>query len=61
MLLWLQNNLATILISAVILAVIAAIVLSMIKARKNGKPSCGCSCSGCSGCAHSASCGAQHK
>ena len=53
MLLWLQNNWATLLVSAVLVAVVGVIVWSMIKAKKNGKSSCGCSgCSGnCPGCA----------
>ncbi len=59
MLLWIQNNWATVLISAALVAVIAAIVGSMVRARKNGKPSCGCSCSGCSGCC--ADCGASQQ
>jgi hypothetical protein len=53
MLLWLQNNWGTILVSAVLVAVLAVVVFFMIRAKKNGKSSCGCSgCSGnCPGCA----------
>ena len=52
MLALLQNNLATILISAALLAIVCLIITSMIQSRKRGKGSC--SCGGCSGCGQSA-------
>ena len=52
---WLAENLATVIISVVLIAVVALIVLSMVKKRKQGKPSCGC------GCAHCAMHGACHS
>lgn len=53
---WLYENAATIIISAVILAVALAIIISSVRGRKKGKSSCGC---GCAGCPMSSSCG--HK
>lgn len=57
---WLVSNLATILISAVLLAAVARVILGMIRDKKRGKSSSGC---GCSGCAASGFCdpGAQKK
>ncbi len=50
---WLINNFATVIISAVLIALVAWIVAGMIKNKKAGKTSCGC---GCSDCAISDSC-----
>ena len=47
MLAWLLENLATIIICAVLLAGAAAIIVSMVRGRKKGKSSCGCGCTGC--------------
>ena len=47
---WLTDNLGTIVISLILLAVVAAIVFSMIRDKKKGKSSCGCDCAHC-GCA----------
>ena len=44
---WLENNLATIIISAILLTVIGLIVGFKIKNKKNGKRSCGCGCKSC--------------
>lgn len=44
---WILENIATILICAVLLAVVALILTSMIRKRKKGVSSCGCSCSSC--------------
>lgn len=44
---WLLENLATILISAILLAVIAAIIVHLVHNRRAGKTSCGCGCSSC--------------
>lgn len=55
MLAWLCENIASIIICAVLIAVVAAIIVSMIKNRKKGKSSCGCGCANCpmSGSCHS--------
>ncbi len=47
MLAWLSENWATVLICAVLIAIVAAIVVSMIRNRKKGKSSCGCGCANC--------------
>lgn len=44
---FLANNLSTIIVSAIVLAVVAGIVIKMIKDKKSKKSSCGCGCSGC--------------
>lgn len=55
MLAWITENIATIMICAVLTLVVAAIVISMIKNKKKGKSSCGCGCADCpmSGSCHS--------
>ena len=47
MLAWLSENIATIIICAVLIAVVAAIIVSMIRDKKKGKSSCGCGCADC--------------
>ncbi|MGN0459791.1 MAG: FeoB-associated Cys-rich membrane protein [Ruminococcus sp.] len=47
MLEWLMNNISTIIVGMIVLAVIIAIVIRMIKNKKRGKTSCNCGCSGC--------------
>ena len=44
---WLAENLGTIVISAVLLAIVAAIVIYLIRQKKQGKSSCGCNCAHC--------------
>lgn len=51
MLTWLGNNLPSVIAGAVIIAVLAAVICCMIRNKKQGKSSCGCSgCGGCNGC-----------
>ncbi|MCC8192814.1 MAG: FeoB-associated Cys-rich membrane protein [Ruminococcus sp.] len=52
---WLLDNLATIIICIVLLAVVALIVRSMIVNKKKGKSSCSCGC-GCDGCPSAGMC-----
>ena len=47
MLIWLMENMATIIISAVLVFVVAAIIVNMIRGKRKGKSSCGCGCAGC--------------
>lgn len=47
MLTWLMENMATIIISAVLVFVVAAILVSMKRGKRKGKSSCGCGCAGC--------------
>ena len=44
---WLIANLGSVATGAVVLAVVALIVIGMIKGRKKGKSSCGCGCAEC--------------
>ena len=53
--LWLTENLATILVSLVVLALVTLVIAGMIRDKKKGKS---VTCGGCSGdCAH---CRAEH-
>ncbi len=47
MLAWLMENMATIIISAVLVLVVATVIVGMIRGKKKGKSSCGCGCAGC--------------
>ncbi len=47
MLTWLMENMATIIISMVLVLVVAAILVSMVRGKRKGKSSCGCGCAGC--------------
>lgn len=50
---WIMENMATILIGGILILVTGAVVIHMVRSRRNGKSSCGC---GCSGCAMNGSC-----
>ena len=52
---FLRENLSTIIIGLIILAVVAGIIVKMIRDKKNGKGSCSCDC-GCESCPSSAIC-----
>ena len=56
MLEWLSNNWGNMLIIALVLALVALAVISMIRDKKAGKSSCGCNCANCAmaGKCHSA-------
>lgn len=60
MLAWLSQNLATIIICAVLIAVVAAIIVGMIRDKKKGKSACSCGC-GCGGCAMSGICHSEKQ
>lgn len=53
MLAWLSANIGTILIAIVLFAIVAAIVVKLVRDKKQGKSTCGCNCPGC----HGGSCG----
>lgn len=55
---WLTNNLGTIIICAVLIAIVAAIIISLIKKKKQGK-SMVCNCGSCKSCPMSGSCHKQ--
>lgn len=44
---FLTANLGTIVVGAVLLAIVALIIVNMVKDKKKGKNSCGCGCSNC--------------
>lgn len=47
MLTWLSDNLGTIIVSLILIAIVTAIIVNMIRDRKKGKNSCGCGCEHC--------------
>ena len=51
-------NLPTVLICALLLAVIGGIIWGMIRSKKKGKSSCGC---GCASCALNGTCHPEKK
>ena len=44
---WLSANLSTVIISAVLLAIVIAISVYLINRKKSGKSACGCRCENC--------------
>ncbi len=52
---WISGNIATIIICAFLLAVVAAVIGKMVRDKKKGKSSCGCGCANCAmnGACHS--------
>ena len=47
MLAWVTANLSTIIVSAILLAIVTFISLHLIRQNKQGKSSCGCNCAHC--------------
>ena len=47
MLAWLTENLGTVVISAILLAVVVCISIHLLHQKKQGKSSCGCNCATC--------------
>ena len=58
MLTWLMENMATIIVSAVLVLVVAAAIASIVRGKRKGKSSCGC---GCAGCAMNGACHPKKK
>lgn len=58
MLTWLSANIGTIIVSAILIAVITMVIVKLVKDKKKGKSSCGC---GCSNCAMSGTCNSNIK
>ena len=50
MIIWLTQNIGTIIILLVLTAVVTGIVLGMIKDKKQGKSTCGGNCANCKMC-----------
>lgn len=55
---WIANNIWTILICAVLIATVAAIIVSMVRKKRQGK-SVMCDCGNCKCCPMSGSCHKQ--
>lgn len=49
---WLALNWASLVVGAFVAAVIAAVIVRMIRDKKRHKSVCGCSCSGCPGASY---------
>ena len=47
MFLWIRENLATVVICAILVLIVAAILVRMVKNKRKGRSSCGCSCADC--------------
>lgn len=47
MLQWISANAGTLVLCILLLAVVALIVWSLLRQRKQGKSSCGCNCAHC--------------
>ncbi len=56
---WMMENMATIIISVILMMAAGAVAVGMVRDKKKGKSSCGCGCAGCpagSLCAGKGSC-----
>ena len=51
MITWITANIGTILVTLVLILMVAGIIRSMIKDKKQGKSSCGGNCAHCKMCA----------
>ena len=47
MLQWIEQNLGTIAITAVLIVIVTSILVHEIRRKKRGKSSCGCKCAHC--------------
>ena len=47
MFLWIRENLATVVICAILVLIVAAILVRMVKNKRKGRSSCGCGCEHC--------------
>ena len=47
MLNWLTQNAGTIFVLAILAAIVAVIIIGMVRSKKKGKSSCGCGCANC--------------
>lgn len=55
MIAWIVSNIWTIIICAVLIGIVTAIIISMVRKKKQGK-SVVCNCGNCKNCAMSGSC-----
>ena len=56
MLAWLSANFVNIVLVAVIAAVVILLIRGMVRDRKAGKTSCGCNCADCGACSACGKC-----
>ncbi len=47
MLAWIMENMATIVVSAILIFAVAVSIASMVRNKRKGKSSCGCGCADC--------------
>ncbi|MBR5974744.1 MAG: FeoB-associated Cys-rich membrane protein [Clostridiales bacterium] len=47
MITWLSDNIGTIVISLILVAIVAGIIFKMVRDKKKGRSSCGCDCGCC--------------
>ena len=47
MLSWLQNNIGTVIVSLILAAAVAAVIVKLIRDKRRGRTSCGCGCDRC--------------
>ncbi len=47
MLAWIMENMATIVVSAILIFAVTVSIASMVRNKREGKSSCGCGCAGC--------------
>lgn len=47
MFVWIAENIWTIIICAALILIVASIIVGLVKNKKKGKSSCGCSCAHC--------------
>ena len=47
MLAWLAANLGTIVVTLILIGIVTAIIVKMVKDKKQGTGSCGCGCEHC--------------
>ena len=50
MILWITENLGTIIISLILILMVAGIIRSIIRDKRNGVSACGGNCAHCHGC-----------
>lgn len=58
MLQWISANIGTIAVCAVLIIAVTAIIVYLVRNKKQGKNACNCGC-GCSGCAMKDTCHPQ--
>ncbi len=63
MLEWISTNIWTVLICAALIAVVTAIIVSIVRDKRKGKSSCGCNCAHCAmaGSCHGTKTKSEHQ